>query len=162
LELPLSGVEDDHGQCGSRRVVAHFPRSLRCGDRVWLQSYFYRDGADGSMRAHDPYLSSQAGARCDATIQFHGLCKLIIEASLVRHALWGKSRSSPRRSFWSGTTRCACSWPDLPKLSTDRYLHLKRRSFAQRRHHPDPAAVHLDDLLGNGETEAIAALSSCA
>ena len=33
--------------------MAHFPRSLRCGDRVWLQSYFYRDGADGSMRAHD-------------------------------------------------------------------------------------------------------------
>src|SRR5262249_31141967 len=37
-------------------------------------------------------------------------------------------------------------------------LHLKRRSFARRRHHPDPPAVHLDDLLGDGEPEARAAL----
>src|SRR5262245_635558 len=29
-------------------------------------------------------------------------------------------------------------------------LHLKNRSFAWRRHHPDPAPVHLDDLLGDG------------
>ena len=37
-------------------------------------------------------------------------------------------------------------------------LHLKRRSFARRRHHPDPAPVHLDDLLGDGKTKARAAL----
>src|SRR5262249_54561042 len=37
-------------------------------------------------------------------------------------------------------------------------FHLERRSFAQRRHHPDAAAVHLDDLLGDGEPEACAAL----
>src|SRR5262245_9384766 len=37
-------------------------------------------------------------------------------------------------------------------------LHLKRRSFARRRHHPDAPAVHLDDLLGDGEAEARAAL----
>src|SRR5262245_49180504 len=37
-------------------------------------------------------------------------------------------------------------------------LHLKRRSFARRRHHPDAAAVHLHDLLGDGEAEARAAL----
>src|SRR5262245_66057841 len=37
-------------------------------------------------------------------------------------------------------------------------LHLKRRSFAWRRHHPDASAVHLHDLLGDGETEPRAAL----
>ena len=37
-------------------------------------------------------------------------------------------------------------------------LHLKRRSFARRRHHPDPTPVHLHDLLGDGEAEARAAL----
>src|SRR6516225_745511 len=36
-------------------------------------------------------------------------------------------------------------------------LHLKRRSFARRRHHPDAAAVHLHDLFGDGEPEARAA-----
>src|SRR5215475_13111399 len=36
-------------------------------------------------------------------------------------------------------------------------LHLKRRSFARRRHHPEPAPVHLHDLLGDGEPEARAA-----
>src|SRR5262245_36488792 len=37
-------------------------------------------------------------------------------------------------------------------------LHLKRRSFARRRHHPDAAAVHFDDLLCDGEPEARTAL----
>src|SRR5262245_62238608 len=37
-------------------------------------------------------------------------------------------------------------------------FHLKRRSFARRRHHPDAPAVHLHDLLGDGEPEAGAAL----
>src|SRR5262245_50366682 len=37
-------------------------------------------------------------------------------------------------------------------------LHLKRRSFARRRHHPDAPAMHLDDLLGDGQPEARAAL----
>ena len=30
-------------------------------------------------------------------------------------------------------------------------LHLKRRAFARRRHHPDPVLVHLHDLLGDAE-----------
>src|SRR5262245_20103371 len=46
----------------------------------------------------------------------------------------------------------------LPILGTDRQLHLKRRAFARRRHHPDPASMHLHDLLGDGEPEARAAL----
>src|SRR5262245_15875923 len=37
-------------------------------------------------------------------------------------------------------------------------LHLKLRSFARRRLHPDPPTVHLHDLLGDGETEPRAAL----
>src|SRR5262245_33646436 len=37
-------------------------------------------------------------------------------------------------------------------------LHLEGRTLAERRLHPDPAAVHLDDLLGDGEAEARAAL----
>src|SRR5262249_27312327 len=37
-------------------------------------------------------------------------------------------------------------------------LHLKRRTFARRRDHPDTAAMHLDDLLGDGEAEPRAAL----
>src|SRR5215468_11272535 len=46
----------------------------------------------------------------------------------------------------------------LSEFSPRGELHLKRRSFARRRHHPDAAAVHLDDLLGDGEAEARAAL----
>src|SRR5262245_65539223 len=38
-------------------------------------------------------------------------------------------------------------------------LHLKRRPFARRRHHPNAAPVHLDDLLGDGEPQARAALA---
>jgi hypothetical protein len=46
----------------------------------------------------------------------------------------------------------------LPELGTRGQLHLKRRPFARRRLYPDAAAVHLDDLLGDGEPEARAAL----
>src|SRR5215470_4693527 len=45
----------------------------------------------------------------------------------------------------------------LPKLGARGELHLKRRSLTRRRLHPDAAAVHLDDLLGDGEPEAGAA-----
>jgi len=38
----------------SRQKVAHFPRSLRCGDRVRLQSYFCRASVVGFMPVHDP------------------------------------------------------------------------------------------------------------
>jgi len=41
----------------------------------------------------------------------------------------------------------------LAEFGARRELHLKRRSFARRRHHPDAAAVHLHDLLGDGEAE---------
>jgi hypothetical protein len=34
--------------------LAHFPRSLRCGDRVRLQSYFCRASVVVSMPADDP------------------------------------------------------------------------------------------------------------
>src|SRR5262249_29724635 len=37
-------------------------------------------------------------------------------------------------------------------------LHLERRAFARRRLHPDAAAVHLHDLLGDGEAETRATL----
>src|SRR5262245_41171118 len=37
-------------------------------------------------------------------------------------------------------------------------LHLARRALAYRRLHPDPAPVHLHDLLGDGEPQARAAL----
>src|SRR5215468_2116130 len=46
----------------------------------------------------------------------------------------------------------------LAEFSARWDLHLERRSFARRRHHPDAAAVHFDDLLGDGEPEARAAL----
>src|SRR5262245_46562166 len=46
----------------------------------------------------------------------------------------------------------------LAELGACGEFHLKRRSFARRRHHPDAAAMHLDDLLGDGEPEARAAL----
>ena len=36
------------------QLLAHFPRSLRCGDRVRLQSYFFRASVVGSMPANDP------------------------------------------------------------------------------------------------------------
>jgi hypothetical protein len=35
---------------------------------------------------------------------------------------------------------------------------MKGRPFADRRLDPDPAAVHLDDLFGDGESEAGATL----
>src|SRR5262249_38297218 len=40
----------------------------------------------------------------------------------------------------------------------DRQLHLKRRTFAERRRHPDATAVHLNDLPGNSETKTGATL----
>src|SRR5262249_21632966 len=46
----------------------------------------------------------------------------------------------------------------LPILGTDRQLHLKDRALAQRGLHPDTTTVHLDDLSGDGETEASATL----
>src|SRR5215475_16164852 len=46
----------------------------------------------------------------------------------------------------------------LAELGPRGELNLERRSFARRRHHPDAAAVHLHDLLGDGEPEACAAL----
>src|SRR5262245_25550700 len=47
----------------------------------------------------------------------------------------------------------------LAELGARGDLHLKRRSFARCRHHPDAAAVHLHDLLGDGEAQPRAALS---
>src|SRR5262249_43195160 len=46
----------------------------------------------------------------------------------------------------------------LAELGARGQFHLKRRSFAWRRLHPDAPAVHLHDLLGDGEPEARAAL----
>src|SRR5262249_5207960 len=45
-----------------------------------------------------------------------------------------------------------------PKFGARGDFHLKRRSFARRRDYPDPATMHLDDLLGDGEAKARAAL----
>src|SRR5262249_10063115 len=53
---------------------------------------------------------------------------------------------------------CACSWRPLLKLSAGRQLHLEGRALAERRLHPNAAAVHFDDLLGDGEAKAGAAL----
>src|SRR5215475_6998851 len=50
------------------------------------------------------------------------------------------------------------SYGGLPKFGTRWELHLKRRPFARRRHHPDAAPMHLHDLLRDGEAEARAAL----
>ena len=49
-------------------------------------------------------------------------------------------------------------WRELPELGARGQFHLKRGSFARSRVHPDPAAMHLDYLLGDGETKARAAL----
>src|SRR5215831_14072655 len=55
-----------------------------------------------------------------------------------------------------GSSQGTLDW--LAELGARGDLHLKRRSFARRRLHPDATAVHLDDLLGDGETKARAAL----
>src|SRR5262245_13705265 len=52
--------------------------------------------------------------------------------------------------------QAALDW--LAEFSARWELHLKRRSLPRRRHHPDAAAVHLNDLLGDGEAEPRAAL----
>jgi len=39
----------------------------------------------------------------------------------------------------------------LSELGARGERHVKRRAFARRRHHPDAAAMHLHDLLGDGE-----------
>ena len=58
----------------------------------------------------------------------------------------------------SAAVSSPCPRHRLAKFGARGELHLKCRSFARRRHHPDAAAVHLDDLLGDGEPEARAAL----
>src|SRR5215831_12014673 len=60
-----------------------------------------------------------------------------------------------RRYNSSAKLRCAAR---LAELGACGEFHLKRRSLARRRLYPDPAAVHLDDLLGDGEAKARAAL----
>ena len=46
----------------------------------------------------------------------------------------------------------------LPGFGADGKLHLEGRALAERRFDPDATAVHLDDLLGDGEAEAGPAL----
>ena len=46
----------------------------------------------------------------------------------------------------------------LAEFGAPGQLHLKHRSFARRRHHPDPAPVHFHDRLGDGAAEARTAL----
>src|SRR5262249_14718019 len=53
---------------------------------------------------------------------------------------------------------CACSWRPLLKLGASGELHLEGRALTQGRFDPDAATVHLNDLLGNCETETSAAL----
>src|SRR6516162_3323759 len=53
---------------------------------------------------------------------------------------------------------CACSWRSLPKLGSRGQLHLEGRALAERRLYPDATAVHLNDLLGDGQTKAGTAL----
>jgi len=48
---------------------------------------------------------------------------------------------------------CVCSCHGLAVFGVDWQLHLKRRTFAERRLHPDAAAVHLHNL----RTSAVAA-----
>src|SRR6185312_6500625 len=43
-------------------------------------------------------------------------------------------------------------------FGADRQLHLKGCALTKRRFNPDASTVHLDDLLGDGEPEASAAL----
>src|SRR5262245_60503893 len=50
------------------------------------------------------------------------------------------------------------SRPALAELSASRQLHLEGRALAECRLHPNAAAMHLDDLLGDGEPEARATL----
>jgi hypothetical protein len=38
----------------SRPLLAHFTKSLRCGDHVWLQRHLHRRGQASGMRARDP------------------------------------------------------------------------------------------------------------
>ena len=58
----------------------------------------------------------------------------------------------------SAAVSSPCPRHRLAKFGARGELHLKCRSFARRRHHQHAAAVHLDDLLGDGEPEARAAL----
>src|SRR5262249_5960311 len=62
---------------------------------------------------------------------------------------------SPRNRSLPGLVS---SCPSHPVRGSDRQLHVKRRTFAERRYDPDAAAVHLHNLLGNGEPQPGAAL----
>src|SRR5262245_13286524 len=67
--------------------------------------------------------------------------------------------SGPKQTRQYGSVKLRrAALSGLAELGSRGELHLKRRSFARRRLHPDAAAVHLDDLLGDGEPEARAAL----
>src|SRR5262245_59566926 len=68
----------------------------------------------------------------------------------------GHLAANYRRSRWQPFLAHA-PWGGLAEFSARGKLHLKRRSFAWRRHHPDAAAMHLDNLLGDGEAESRAA-----
>src|SRR5262249_34915677 len=50
----------------------------------------------------------------------------------------------------------ACSCHGLAIFGLDRQLHLEGCTFAERRLNPNAAAMHLDDLLGDGEPETSA------
>src|SRR5262245_63538184 len=53
---------------------------------------------------------------------------------------------------------CALSCGGPPQFGTRGELHLEGRALPKRRFDPNAAAVHLHDLLGDGESKARAAL----
>jgi hypothetical protein len=52
----------------SRPVVAHFPRSFRCGDRVRLQDYFCRADEAAGTPLDDPKEKLTVLTLCSASI----------------------------------------------------------------------------------------------
>src|SRR5215470_17686008 len=71
------------------------------------------------------------------------------------------NQSAPRWVVPSGSVAsmgsighgCLCSCYGLAVFGVDRQLHLKRRTFAERRLHPNAAAMHFHNLLGDGEAK---------
>jgi hypothetical protein len=78
---------------------------------------------------------------------------VLISAATANPNLLGHlARRSDPTGFW------CISWRPLLKLGARGEFHLEGRALANCRLNPDAAAVHLDDLLGNGETKPGAAL----
>jgi len=118
---------------------------------------------DGMSRARGPPpgkdITNRAARRLRAFSAQYARARKIGYVKFTSTAVPDWMRCGSRRRYLAWLAAIHLRSLDVPaEFGARGELHLKRRAFARRRHDPDAPAVHLHDLLGDGEPEACAAL----